>query len=57
MMVQSAFFEAGSVLASLVRLLSQEKMAVSRQAEPRVEIFYFPPPSHGAALKKAEGKK
>ena len=43
MMVQSAFFEAGSVLASLVRLLSQEKMAVSRQAEPRVEIFYFLP--------------
>ena len=38
-MVQSAFFEAGSVLASLVCLLSQEKMAVSRQAEPRVEIF------------------
>ena len=33
-MVQSAFFEAGSVLASFICLLSQEKMAVSRQAEP-----------------------
>jgi hypothetical protein len=42
-MVQSAFFEAGSVLVSLVLLLSQEKVAVSRQAEPRVEIFYFLP--------------